>query len=60
MQVGTDVLLDACRDRVAADIALADTLRETFGWSWPIWLIAWWVMWQCTAKSPGSSATCTG
>ena len=28
-----------------------------FGMSWPIWFITWWVMWQCSAQSPGSSAT---
>ena len=28
-----------------------------FAASWPIWFITWWVMWQCSAQSPGSSAT---
>ena len=28
-----------------------------FGMPWPIWFITWWVMWQCIAQSPGSSAT---
>ena len=28
-----------------------------FGKSWPIWFMMWWVMWQWSAQSPGSSAT---
>jgi hypothetical protein len=27
------------------------------GMPWPICVITWWVMWQCIAQSPGSSAT---
>jgi hypothetical protein len=27
------------------------------GRPWPIWVMTWWVMWQCIAQSPGSSGT---